>query len=522
MLARTAQRPGIRRLDPAQCDPIAKTYPEFTNLTLRCPNGDLLCSYLPHAVQHMKPEALHAFGFSPCALTQSTSNVFTGPTSGRKLVGTTQKVLAESGGEPGFLLLGNDLLKLNERIFFGLPQDATIGIFDRTETLVFRSSEPDKWIGQPIPPANHGQYNELPEGQAVITAIGGVRRMYAWTTIPGLGWRVYAGVPEAQALGPYWQARNTVAGAVALLLMASLAEVTHYMVDGDLAARAAVFGPRELRTLATQFNAMLDVQAAAVSDLRDSGTRWQFAIDGAGDALWDWDFAAGTVFFSARRKTMLGHTEAEVCNGLTEWSSRVHPDDMAAVMADLQPHLDGTTPQYVKEHRVRCKDGSYKWILDRGLVVARDADGKPLRMVGTHSDITQRKLAEQALQASLRDKEALLKKVHHRVKNKLQVITSLLRLESRRNAVAEAVDVLKAMQCRIHAMGALKVGMDQAISCGFLTNELVSNALKHGFPDGRAGAIYVELQPADPAAAQTDALWRSCVRDTGEDSLAKF
>lgn len=272
VLARMAQRPGIRRLDPAQCDPIVKTYPElhpeFTNLTLRRPNGDLLCSYLPHAVQHMKPEALHAFGFSPGAPTQSTSNVFTGPTSGRKLVGTTQKVLAESGGEPGFLLLGNDLLKLNERIFAGLPQDVTIGIFDRTETLVFRSSEPDKWIGQPIAPANRGKYNVQPEGQAVITAIDGVRRMYAWTTIPGLDWRVSAGVPEAQALGPYWQVRNTVAGAVALLLLAALAlayrlaqsinrpvralaEVTHHMVDGDFSTRAAVSGSRELRTLAT-------------------------------------------------------------------------------------------------------------------------------------------------------------------------------------------------------------------------------------------------------------------------------
>ena len=423
VLARIAQRPGIRLLDPSQCDAIIKTYPElhpeFTNLTLRRPNGDLICSLLPQAVKQMRPDALKAFGFGPDAPPQSTSNVFTGPTSGRKLIGTTQQVQPASGGEAGYLLLGNDLLKLNERIFAGLPPDVTIGIFDRTETIAFRSREPEKWIGQPLAPANRGRYNQQPDGQAVITAVDGVRRMYAWTTIPGLGWRVSTGVVETEAMGSYWQARNFTAGAVALLLLAAvalayrlaqsinrpirqLAGATQRMAEGDFSARAAVSGPRELRALATQFNAMLETRAQALADLSESETRWKFAIEGAGDGLWDWDVAAGTVYFSPRWKAMLGHTEDEVGNALTEWSSRVHPDDMAAVMADLQPHLDGSTAQYANEHRVLCKDGSYKWILDRGLVVARDAAGKPLRVVGTHSDITERKQSQETLRSTER------------------------------------------------------------------------------------------------------------------------
>ena len=125
--------------------------------------------------------------------------------------------------------------------------------------------------------------------------------------------------------------------------------------------------------------------------LRESEFRWKFAIEGSGDGLWDWNVPESTVFFSTRWKAMLGFAEDDIGGSLDEWSKRVHPDDLTQTMADVQAHLDGKTPLYVNEHRVRCKDGSYKWILDRGLAVSRDAEGKPLRIIGTHADITERK-----------------------------------------------------------------------------------------------------------------------------------
>ena len=133
------------------------------------------------------------------------------------------------------------------------------------------------------------------------------------------------------------------------------------------------------------------------SALREADFRWRFAIEGAGDGLWDWDVTKSTVFFSARWKEMFGFAQDEIGSGLDEWSKRVHPDDLMRVMADVQAHLDGTTPAYAGEHRVSCKDGSWKWILDRGLVVERDATGKPLRVIGTHTDITERKQDEESL-----------------------------------------------------------------------------------------------------------------------------
>ncbi len=132
--------------------------------------------------------------------------------------------------------------------------------------------------------------------------------------------------------------------------------------------------------------------------LRESEQRWQFALEGAGDGIWDWNVQTDMVFFSRQWKAMLGYAEHEITNSLGEWSKRVHPEDQAACYAALDRHFSGETPVYQNEHRLQCKDGSYKWILDRGKIVEWTADGRPLRVIGTHTDITAHKQAEAKLQ----------------------------------------------------------------------------------------------------------------------------
>jgi len=142
--------------------------------------------------------------------------------------------------------------------------------------------------------------------------------------------------------------------------------------------------------------------------LRDSEYRWKFAVEGAGDGLWDWKVAESTVFFSIRWKEMLGFTEDEIGSALDEWEKRLHADDRVATLATLQAYLDDKVPAFVCEHRLRCKDESYRWILARGMVVSRNWDGKPLRMIGTNTDITDRKRAEEALRRREHYQRALL------------------------------------------------------------------------------------------------------------------
>ncbi|TGK82513.1 PAS domain S-box protein [Leptospira noumeaensis] len=143
----------------------------------------------------------------------------------------------------------------------------------------------------------------------------------------------------------------------------------------------------------------IDISAHKATEeaLRASESRWQFALEGSGDGIWDWNSQTNKVFFSNQWKNMLGYSEEEIGSDISEWESRVHPEDKPNYFADLDKHFEGKTSVYVNEHRMLCKDGSYKWILDRGKVIEWTEDGKPLRMIGTHTDITDRKLLEKAL-----------------------------------------------------------------------------------------------------------------------------
>lgn len=126
-----------------------------------------------------------------------------------------------------------------------------------------------------------------------------------------------------------------------------------------------------------------------------SEKRYENALKGSNDGLWDWNIKTSEVYFSPRSKEMLGFKESEISASLQEWEKRVHPDDLAEVKKSLQNHMKGMSEYYINEHRVLCKDGTYKWILDRGVVVEFREDGEPLRMTGTHTDITQQKYFEQ-------------------------------------------------------------------------------------------------------------------------------
>jgi PAS domain S-box-containing protein len=130
--------------------------------------------------------------------------------------------------------------------------------------------------------------------------------------------------------------------------------------------------------------------------LRESEERWQLALRGNNDGIWDWNVKTCEMVFSPRCKEMLGFQEHEIANYLTAWAQLVHPDDIGWVTQAIQDHWAKKTPFYISEHRVRCKDGSYKWILDRGQALWDDA-GNAVRMVGSHTDITERKQAEATL-----------------------------------------------------------------------------------------------------------------------------
>lgn len=119
-----------------------------------------------------------------------------------------------------------------------------------------------------------------------------------------------------------------------------------------------------------------------------SEARWKLAFEANGDGVWDWDIPSGRVEFSDGFKTLLGVPPDTPWHDVQDWSDRVHPDDLPGVMACIEDHLAGRTATYSSEHRLQCADGNWKWVLGRGLLLTRDASGAPLRMLGSHTDIT--------------------------------------------------------------------------------------------------------------------------------------
>jgi len=136
--------------------------------------------------------------------------------------------------------------------------------------------------------------------------------------------------------------------------------------------------------------------ARLVSELQTSRERFELAVAGSNDGLWDWDMATNAVYFSPRWKAMIGYGDGELEQGFVDFERLLHPEDHDWVLAYVNDYLTGKIPHYEIEFRFQHKDGSYRWILARGAVV-RNPDGIPVRMAGSHTDISDRKQNEMEL-----------------------------------------------------------------------------------------------------------------------------
>ncbi|WP_026733744.1 hybrid sensor histidine kinase/response regulator [Fischerella sp. PCC 9605] len=156
---------------------------------------------------------------------------------------------------------------------------------------------------------------------------------------------------------------------------------------------------------------VIDITAhkQAEEALRNSEERWQLALKGNNDGIWDHDLKTNQHFLSPRCREILGYLDREL-NDFGEWSKRIHPDDLDAMMGAFQAHVHRQTQHYVAEYRMQCKDGSYKWILSRGQALWDEA-GNPTRMVGSITDIDDRKRTE----AELRQQKEILQTIFDRI-----------------------------------------------------------------------------------------------------------
>ena len=129
--------------------------------------------------------------------------------------------------------------------------------------------------------------------------------------------------------------------------------------------------------------------------------KWKFALKNSGIGVWDWNSKTNEVFYSKESKKIIGFKDDEISSDTSEWDDRVHPEDRHDYFEDFENHINGTNAEYVNVHRILHKDNSYRWILDKGKIIERDTAGNPLRIIGTHTDITKQKASEFSLKSSI-------------------------------------------------------------------------------------------------------------------------
>jgi len=209
------------------------------------------------------------------------------------------------------------------------------------------------------------------------------------------------------------------------------------LADGAVLGVVALFCDQEvpveedLRRLLLETGAKVGqvaVRRRTEARLKESEERYALAAQGAKDGLWDWKLGTGEVYYSPRWKAMLGYEEeGDIRATLDEWFGRVHPEDRAAMEAELDAHLEGRRPHFEVEHRMAHRDGSYRWMLARGIAV-RDAEGSAHRMAGTQTDVTARKVAELALVEAREDLGQKLALVEQQERAIRELSTPILRV----------------------------------------------------------------------------------------------
>lgn len=142
--------------------------------------------------------------------------------------------------------------------------------------------------------------------------------------------------------------------------------------------------------------------------LKEGERRLDLALKGGDLGVWDWNVPTGKTSFNRRWARMLGYAPEEIEPNVSSWEKLIHPEDRPWVMETLHEHMEGRTPYYESEHRLKSKSGEWMWVLDRGQVVERDGEGRPVRIAGTHLDITPRKRAELELKKYQEDLERLV------------------------------------------------------------------------------------------------------------------
>jgi PAS domain S-box-containing protein len=258
--------------------------------------------------------------------------------------------------------------------------------------------------------------------------------------------------------------------------------------------------------------------------------RNELVIKGTRIGVWDWNIQTGETYFNERWAEIIGYTLEELYPiSIDTWIQHAHPEDLVESNKCLNHHFCGITEYYDFKSRMKHKDGHWIWVHDRGKVFEWDSDGNPLRMCGSHIEITDEKKIELDLKRAIEERDILLREIHHRVKNNLQLLLSLGRLKDKNGFIAthEIEDSINSIVQAYEAIyksdridkisikayleeiviplvssrsisfkfdvPELNWNIDFLIPLGLIVTELVNNSLKHAFSNYKNGQINLTI-----------------------------
>lgn len=248
-----------------------------------------------------------------------------------------------------------------------------------------------------------------------------------------------------------------------------------------------------------EFPASTGESPCTEEEIRCDAERCRLAMEATSDGIWDWNVQTGEVFYSPSFLRMLGYdAEQPVCS-LGFWQDLIHPDDRERVLAVKRECIEGLQEQFMFEYRLLAKDGHWLWILCRGKCVNYDESGHALRLIGTHTDVTWRKDLENRISQLAAEKDLILRDAHHRVKNNLSTLKSLLSMQSQAMRSKLAASALQVAAGRVQSMAILYDQLYLAGDYGCLSSldfvpKLVDQILSN-FPGYKNLVVMKEIDP---------------------------
>ncbi len=418
-LAFIAREASSHAVDAQECEALLndslEPHPHFADISLVDPLGHIVCSTAPdQAMASGSADSAAWFRSVIRANVFVVSEPVVSPFSGRRVAVLSYPVQGSQGQVGGAVAASIDLGSyLLIQAGVSLPPGSTTTIVNDRGIVIARSLDTEHWIGQA---ARDTEIVEIvlakAEGQAQAHGVDGIEKIYAFTTVEGLGWHVYVGIPVEVIFGPI-RALNLRNGLVVIAIVLSgaalalylarqverpvhaLAEVAEAVAQGRMDRRARVQGPREIARVASEFNRMLDVGAQREQQLQRSEAHYRRLVELAQEGIGEIDAEARITFVNARLAAMLGYSVDEMIG--VPLAAFMDDEGWATAAPQLERRRQGIGGQH--DFKLQRKDGSDLWIIV-SVAPIFDAQGQYSGGLALLTDITERKRVEEALRHS--------------------------------------------------------------------------------------------------------------------------